>query len=153
MVREFKKAPKTAKTTPLQNFPTCRRVLAVPSDALYVHCFHCGRNQRRRFRGTWFTCKHCGKRNPGPSILGELLRDRLGIAPAANTTPAASVTVVTNGATKAPANGGTLIKSGKSKEAATSTPAAAKKEAPKKPATTSPPAEKGRSLLGRVMHG
>lgn len=120
-------------------------VRAVPTDALYVHCFHCGRNQRRRFSGTWFTCKHCGKRNPGPAMLGQLLGDKLGITPAANTN-------ATNGAS-APVNGGTVIKSGKSKEAVTTAPAAAKKEAPKAPAPPPAPAQKGRSLIGRVMHG
>ena len=119
----------------------------MPSDVQFVQCLHCDRNQRRRFRARlWWTCRFCGKKNPGPVIVKQLLGEKLKIEPE----PTAKLT---NGASTPVGVAATIIQSGKSKEAPTSAPPAAKKEAPTAPVAVAAPVQKGRSLLGRVMHG
>lgn len=55
----------------------------MPSDSLKLECLYCGHKQTIRVgRGLWWTCKGkpgkpCGKRNPGPTIVGDIVRSAL----------------------------------------------------------------------------
>src|SRR5260370_24412854 len=51
---------------------------AVPSDSYRPICLFCGAKRTVRLgAGLWFRCKVCGKRNPGPSIVGDIVRNAI----------------------------------------------------------------------------
>lgn len=138
------------------------------SDEVKLQCLFCPHKQTVRLRaGSWWTCKKCGKRNPGPSAVRDVLkpmieaghfvigrRRRRNVVPGAGAKPVADKAAMTSAAA-APTAGTTV---GRRKVRRTREPitATSRKVAPPKPATPHPqppakPAESSSSVGGRLL--